>query len=105
MSSDSESTEGVLALIKEYSAEFDEQCLNRHTTGQAKYGQFSFLGKDMIEETLAEIVDMANYARYQFIKLRLLQLAMSNDPALRDFADQVDRAEKLGKDAFKGAGS
>lgn len=44
-----------------------------------------FNGVDTLEEALMEIVDLSNYARYTFIKIRLLQIqvaALSADISL-----------------------
>lgn len=65
--------EGFAQLIANFSEEFDEECINRHAMGAEKYGPGKFLTVDTLEEAMAEIVDMANYMRYTFIKLRLLQ--------------------------------
>lgn len=78
--------ESLPKLVQIFSAEFDDMCAERHTTGQLKYGQFSFLEKDMINEALAEITDFANYMRYAFIKLRLLQMALASDPRVEALA-------------------
>lgn len=58
------------------SNEFDDMCEARHKMGAQKYGPGKFLTVDTIEEALMEIVDLANYARYTFIKLRMLQEAI-----------------------------
>jgi hypothetical protein len=59
-----------------YSVEFDEMCEQRHKAGAEKYGPGKFLTVDTIEEALQELVDLANYTRYTFIKLRMLQEAI-----------------------------
>jgi len=59
-----------------YSTEFDEMCEQRHKAGADKYGPGKFLTVDTIEEALQELVDLANYTRYTFIKLRMLQEAI-----------------------------
>lgn len=55
------------------SEEFDRMCQERHLMGAKKYGPVKFLRVDSLEEAAEEVVDLANYARYTFIKLRLLQ--------------------------------
>jgi hypothetical protein len=60
-------------LVQELSDEFDTVCQERHLKGQEKYGVGKFLEVDSIEMMLEEIADAANYARYTFIKLRLIQ--------------------------------
>lgn len=47
-------------LIRDLSNEFDDFVLERHETGQKKYGEFTFLEKDIIHETLCELGDIAN---------------------------------------------
>lgn len=71
-------------LINLLSAEYDRRLVERHEAGQEKYGTFSFLEKDMIEEALQELLDFSNYMRYGYIKLRMTQLALSEDPRLQD---------------------
>lgn len=55
------------------SIEFDEMCQARHAMGAEKYGPVNFMKVDSIEMALEELADLANYTRYTFIKLRLLQ--------------------------------
>lgn len=87
-------------LINQFSMAFDTETLERHELGQQKYGAFSFLEKDMLQEAIYEVLDMANYARYQYIKLRMLQLYLANDPSLAKFVD--DQGEiVIGTDSFK----
>lgn len=73
--------------MNELSQEFDAQTIARHEVGQKKYGEFSFLEKDMIQEALFECLDTANYMRYQYIKLRMIQMALASDPRLAQLAD------------------
>lgn len=91
------------ALMQELSVEFDIQSQERHEFGQKKYGAFSFLGKDMIEEAIYELLDMSNYARYQFIKLRMIQMYLANDPRIVGLADSEGNIN-IGIGSFK-AGS
>src|SRR5882762_10979183 len=48
--------------------------ISRHNEGGVKYGAFSFMGKNMYEEAAAELADLCNYARYAYIKLRLIEM-------------------------------
>jgi hypothetical protein len=61
--------------INAYSEMFDTLCAKRHERGQEKYGAVKFLDPetDLFEELRMELVDAANYARYHFIRLCLLQ--------------------------------
>jgi hypothetical protein len=79
--------EEVLAeKVADFSEEFDKMCQQRHDMGEKKYGPGKFLNVDTMDEALMEIVDLANYARYTFVKVRLLQdriqaeEAMHNEP-------------------------
>jgi hypothetical protein len=65
--------EAAMQLIQEYSNEFDQMTQDRHSAGEEVYGPLKFLGVDTIQEALEEIVDLSNYARYTFIKLKILQ--------------------------------
>jgi hypothetical protein len=81
------SAEELQGMINELSAEFDNLVLDRHIVGQSKYGPLTFLEKDIFEETYMELADTANYVRYQYIKLRMLQLAIAKDPSVEQFTD------------------
>lgn len=73
MSEQAEYNEETLArLIQEGSAMFDASCQERHEAGAADYGTFGFLGNDTLRMAMEELVDLANYARYTFVKLWLL---------------------------------
>lgn len=89
-------------LMSQFAREFDEKCIERHEFGQDKYGPFSFLGKDMIGEALLECLDTSNYMRYQYIKLRMIQLYLAQDPRLKDLADAEGNIT-IGADSFKGS--
>lgn len=55
------------------SVDFDSLCQERHEMGAEKYGNLNFMETDTIEMAIEEIADMANYLRYTYIKLRMLQ--------------------------------
>jgi hypothetical protein len=66
----------VLAeLLQQADNDFAETCLTRHQKGEEKYGALTFLGNDTIEMAMEEVADLANYARYTWIRLWLLQRA------------------------------
>jgi hypothetical protein len=65
--------ERMKALAEEAAQEFDELCMHRHEVGEKKYGAGKFLTIDTLEEALYELSDLANYARYTFIRIRLMQ--------------------------------
>ena len=64
-------------LVEEASAAFDAFCESRHEMGAAKYGPVKFMTANTLEEAMAEVIDLANYARYTFIKLYLLNVALA----------------------------
>lgn len=63
-------------LVSMYSESFDKLCQERHAAGQQEYGQFTFLGNDVVRMMMEELADTSNYCRMQFIKLMLLQEAL-----------------------------
>lgn len=67
------SKEELLDKLEKYSEEFDLVCSTRHDMGAEKYGPGKFLTVDTLQEAIEEVIDLANYARYTFIKLRALQ--------------------------------
>lgn len=80
-------------LLQGLSEEFDSRCDQRHKMGAQKYGPGKFLEVDTFEEAMQEIIDLANYARYTYIRLRLLQI---RNPKLTD-------NPVLGRDGFLNA--
>ena len=67
----------LLQMIMEGNAAFDELVQQRHDAGAEKYGSFKFLGANTLEEAMEEILDLANYARYTYIKLWMLNAQVS----------------------------
>jgi hypothetical protein len=67
----------LVDLVKQLSDEFDVRCQERHNMGATQYGAFAFLGKDMMEEAMFEVLDLSNYARYSYIKMRMMQLQIA----------------------------
>ena len=59
--------------IEKYSTEFDEKTFERHQQGEEKYGPGTWLGIDTLQHAMDEVLDLANYARFTYIKLRMLQ--------------------------------
>jgi hypothetical protein len=79
-------------LAQEASDEFEELCRHRHELGEKKYGAGKFLTVDTLEEALFELSDLSNYAKYTFVRIRLLQAKLSeiNDAALsEDFSKDI----------------
>jgi hypothetical protein len=51
---------------------FDEVCRARHAMGAEKYGPLDFVSNDVLRMILEELSDVANYARYAFIKASII---------------------------------
>ena len=94
MSQDSTDLNVVMAMT-EASEMFDDLCQQRHDHGAAEYGALTFLENDTIRMMCEELADTANYARYHFIKLMLLQ-----EQFLAENPSKID----IGAQAFKGTG-
>lgn len=60
------------ALIQQLSDAFDQLCQDRHELGQEKYGPVRFFEINTLQEAMFEVADLANYARYAYIKLGLI---------------------------------
>ena len=67
--------ETITDLVDEASTAFDIQCSARHKMGAEKYGPVKFLesNTNLYDELKHELVDAANYARYLFIRLTVLE--------------------------------
>lgn len=79
-------------LAQEASEEFDELCRHRHELGRQKYGDGKFLTVDTLEEALFELSDLANYAKYTFVRIRLLQAqleVLSEGESAKDFTKEL----------------
>lgn len=68
--SDSEKT---LKLMETFNKEFFDLCEIRHNTGAEEYGALNFLNVDLPTFIYEEMADIANYARFLYIKMRLLE--------------------------------
>jgi hypothetical protein len=62
------STDPINDLFQEFEA-FRAQ---RYTKGIEQYGELAFLDNDNIQELLEELADIANYAAFVYVQLRLL---------------------------------
>jgi hypothetical protein len=60
-------------VLGRLSKEFDRVTQERHYEGAVKHGPVKFMTVDTLQEALDEVADLANYARYTYMKLRLLQ--------------------------------
>ncbi len=68
-----DSSEPTAEKLNELSAEWDTFTQERHEMGAREYGPTAFLENDMFEYIFEELADIANYVRYTYIKLRLLE--------------------------------
>jgi hypothetical protein len=59
--------------LNEYAREFDEKCHERHVEGEKKYGAGTWLGIDTLQHAMDEVLDLGNYARFTYCKLRMIQ--------------------------------
>jgi hypothetical protein len=100
---EAQSPEDFAALINELSQEFDTRTVERHERGEEKYGPFKWLSADLIEELLQELLDTANYGRYHYIKLRMLQMYLAKDERLQNLFD-TEGQMYIGVDSFFPAG-
>jgi hypothetical protein len=80
-------------LLRAADAEFDTRSAERLALGAEKYGAFKFLSVDTLEEAMQEILDLGNYARMTYIKLRLLKEEIA--------AASVPQADTEGFKSFK----
>ena len=99
------STADVLNML---AAEFDQFCQERHNDGAKEYGPTRFASNNMFQMIAEEMADIANYCRYQYIKLRLMEGTFISDESRTDFTSSgVQSSEHevpSGPSAFAGAG-
>lgn len=62
--------------VQELSDYYDKMCQERHTVGQQKYGELTFLQNNTLEMALEELADMGNYIRYAFIRVSILMMQL-----------------------------
>lgn len=94
----------VVALLAD---EFDQFCIARHLDGAAQYGATGFMKNNMFQMIIEELADAANYIRYQYIKMRLLEGAFQNANSTHFPSDLLEAdGHQLSHDAssFVGAG-
>lgn len=98
----------LIKEINDYSKEFDIRCQQRHEMGEKKYGPGTWLAIDNLEMAIEEVIDLGNYIRFTFCKLRLLQESLARkatELADKSTAKPIPGNEMLGKDAMtKGMG-
>lgn len=95
------SDESLVDKINGYSEEFDRRCQERHEMGEKKYGPGTWLTIDNLEMAIEEVIDLANYVRFTYVKLRMLQ---ENLPTILAETGATARPipgnEMMGKDAL-----
>lgn len=60
-------------LLQRLSDEFSDLTEQRHAMGASQYGPTKFLSVDTVNMAAEELADLANYARYLYIKLRIIE--------------------------------
>jgi hypothetical protein len=63
-------------LLQRLSDEFSALTDSRHEMGAETYGPVKFLEIDTVQMAAEELADLANYSRYLFIKLRLMEMSL-----------------------------
>jgi hypothetical protein len=69
-------SEDLVKLLAQANDAFDAVVTERHIRGSEKYGPLKFLGVNVVEEAMEELADLANYARYTWVKLYLMNQAL-----------------------------
>lgn len=85
-------------LLKFLNSEFDDLCQARHDMGAEKYGPVNFLRIDSMEMAIEEVLDLSNYARYTYIKLRMLQEYVKE--VATAVGEDINVHDVLGKEGF-----
>jgi hypothetical protein len=93
-----------LNKLDELFQECEEKAFQRHEAGAVKYGSFKFLGVDTLQEALEEVLDLINYGRYTYVKLRLLQEAIAEEAAPLVTDEPQGGGFIPTSDMFKGSG-
>lgn len=83
--------------LQELSDRFSQACQDKHTLGEQKYGPGTWVGVDTLAMMQDEIVDMANYARFSWIRLEIIRQMMD---ASGEVAEPLPGTEMLGKEGF-----
>lgn len=60
-------------FLEHLSNEFDALTQLRHEVGAEEYGDVAFLTAPLVRMAAEELADLANYARYLYIRLRVLE--------------------------------
>lgn len=100
MSTSEEDAVALRGALWDAANAFNDLRKARHEHGQQEYGEFTFLGNDVIRMMLEELADVCNYAEYMAAKLLLLQKMLEEDPRL--LQHQEDGQIKIGVQSFLG---
>ena len=87
----------VAEIIQGYSDELDKRCHERFLMGERKYGPGTWMKLDTLEMAIEELIDLMNYGRFTYIRLRCMQEMLKTDNST---AQPLPGMEMLGKDAF-----
>jgi hypothetical protein len=87
------SPEEFAAAAAAAQTEFAELCEHRYKLGEEKYGPGKWMTVDTMNEALFELADLANYAMFSFIRIRLLQQKLE---ALDERTTSEDFTKDLG---------
>lgn len=82
----------LTAFMQESSARFFAAMEQRHLMGQEKYGPIKFAAVNTLREAKEEVIDLANYAMYTYLKLDLL------DQQIQDLVEK--QPDMLGPSTF-----
>ena len=89
MSEGSETMQSVLQdMVEAADADFFRRQHERLEKGKEKYGEFKFFTVDTLEEAMQECLDGANYFRFMYIKLYLLQQSVNK---IKQEEPRIDR--------------
>lgn len=86
-------------LVNDLLLEVDQQVCKRREQGAAKYGNTTFLDYDNLQQAMDEVVDLINYARFAYVKLRLLQLGLQREFQTNGSVAKATGPEMPGKHA------
>lgn len=84
-------------VIQGLSDELDRRCQERFDMGERKYGPGTWMQVDTLEMLIEELIDMLNYLRFTYIRIRAMQEMLGTDKSTEH---PLEGMEMLGKDAF-----
>lgn len=60
-------------LIRKATTEFGRKASERLEIGAEEYGKYAYLGNDVLDMLMEELLDTANYAMMQYVKIYLIK--------------------------------